>query len=285
MAAVLGGATSLTVAPFDSLYREPGEFSERLARNLSIILREESQFGRVADPAAGSYYIETLTDTLAREAWALFQATEDKGGVPKYWGTLLEEIRVVSRQTFHRIATGEQVVVGSNRFTQPQEEFEFDPKKLLRSRSFDTTRASYPTEVLRLVTALHFRRQLQKNQRAAVVLLGQDANHTILDSFLRTLPAEERATLPLPEFAANTLLVLYSTPETVTLMHITAEQFRAFVREVAAPDSADLSVHLPTIVAADLATMQAAVQRFGFQEFSVNGYKTDDILARLQGKS
>jgi methylmalonyl-CoA mutase len=117
------------------------------------------------------------------------------------------------------------------------------------------------------------------------VLLGQDANHTILDSFLRTLPAEERATLPLPEFAANTLLVLYSTPETVTLMHITAEQFRAFVREVAAPDSADLSVHLPTIVAADLATMQAAVQRFGFQEFSVNGYKTDDILARLQGKS
>jgi methylmalonyl-CoA mutase len=285
MAGVLGGATSLTVAPFDSLYREPGEFSERLARNLSIILREESQLGRVADPAAGSYYVETLTDTLAREAWALFQATEDKGGVPKHWGSILEEIRAVSRQTFHRIATGEQVIVGSNRFTQSQEEFEFDPKKLLRSRSFDTTRASYPTEVLRLVTALHFRRQLQKKQRAAVVLLGQDANHTILDSFLRTLPAEERTTLPLPEFAADSLLVLYSTPETVTLMYITAEQFRAFVREVAAPDSADLSVHLPTMVAADLATMQAAVQRFGFQEFTVNGYNTDDILARLQGKS
>jgi methylmalonyl-CoA mutase len=99
------------------------------------------------------------------------------------------------------------------------------------------------------------------------------------------LPAEERATLTLPEFEADTLLVLYSTPETVTLMYIAPEQFRTFVREVAAPDSADLSVHLPTMVASDVATMQTAIQRFGFQEFSVNGYKTDDILARLQGKS
>lgn len=284
MAAVLGGTTSLTVAPFDSLYREPGEFSERLARNLSIILREESQLGRVADPAAGSYYLETLTDTLAREAWVLFQTTEAKGGLPKCWGSVLEEMRTVSRQQFHRIATGEQVVVGTNRFAQAQEEFEFDPKKLLRSRTFDTTRATYPTEVLRLVTALHFRQQLQKNQRAAVVLLGQDANNTVLESFLKTLPAEERAQLTVPELGSDVLSVLYSTPETVTLMYATAEQFRALAREVSAPDSADLSVHLPTLVAADLATMQAAVQRHGFQEFRVNGYNTDDILARLQGK-
>ena len=284
MAAVLGGATSLTVAPFDSVYREPGEFSERLARNLSIILREESQLGRVADPAAGSYYLETLTDTVAREAWALFQATEAKGGLPKAWGSVLEEIRIVSRQQFHRIATGEQVIVGSNRFTQPQEEFDFDPKKLLRSRDFDTTRATYPTEVLRLVTAMHFRRQLQQNQRAAVVLLGHDANRAIMNSFLNTLPAVERTALSLPEHPTDSLSVLYSTAETSTLMYATAEQYRALAREVASPDSADLSVHLPTLVAADLATMQAAVQRHEFQEFRVDGYQTDDILARLQGK-
>jgi methylmalonyl-CoA mutase len=285
MAAILGGATSLTVAPFDSLYREPGEFSERLARNLSIILREESQLGRVLDPAAGSYYLETLTDTLAREAWALFQATEAKGGLPKAWGGVLEELRIVSRQQFHRIATGEQVIVGTNRFRQAEEEFEFDPKKLLRSRSFDTTRAAYPTEVLRLVTAMHFRRQLQQNQRAAVVLLGQDANRAILESFLKTLPQEERASLPLPEPAADTLSVLFSTPETVTLMYATVEQYHALAREVSAPDTADLSIHRPTLLSRDVATMQAAVERHGLQELSVNTYKTDDILARLQGKT
>ncbi len=285
MAAVLGGATSLTVAPFDSLYREPGEFSERLARNLSIILREESQLGRVTDPAAGSYYLETLTDTLAREAWALFQATETKGGFPKAWGSVLEELRTISRQQFHRIATGEQVIVGSNRFTQAEEEFEFDPKKLLRSRSFDTTRATYPTEVLRLVTAMHFKRQLQQNQRAAVVLLGQDANQAILESFLKTLSPEERVSLALPETPDDTLSVLFSTPETATLMYATVEQYHALAREVSAPDAADLSIHLPTLLSSDVATMQAAIQRHGFQELSVNSYKTDDILARLQGKT
>jgi methylmalonyl-CoA mutase len=174
--------------------------------------------------------------------------------------------------------------VGTNRFTQPQEEFDFDPKKLLRSRSFDTTRATYPTEVLRLVTALHFRQQLQKQQRAAVVLLGQDANRAILDSFVKTLPVEERKVLPIPEPPTDTLSVLYSTPETVTLMYATAEQYRALAREVTAPDTADLSVHLPTLIAADVATMQAAIQRHGFHELNVNGYNTDDILARLQGK-
>ena len=61
MSAILGGADSLTVEPFDTVFRHPDEFSERIARNQQLILKEEAYFDKVADPAAGSYYIENLT--------------------------------------------------------------------------------------------------------------------------------------------------------------------------------------------------------------------------------
>ena len=85
---------------------------------------------------------------------------------------MLEEIKAVATETFRRIASGQQVVVGTNRFQNRDEQFSFHPKKLLRSADFDMTRAAYPTEVLRLATALHFERREQKSKRAAVVLLG-----------------------------------------------------------------------------------------------------------------
>jgi methylmalonyl-CoA mutase len=72
MAAILGGCNSLLIKPYDAWYKEPGSFSERISRNIQIILKEESYFDRVVDPAAGSYYIESLTDALMEQAWQLY---------------------------------------------------------------------------------------------------------------------------------------------------------------------------------------------------------------------
>lgn len=80
MSAVIGGTDSLTVLPFESPFNRPGEFSERIARNQQLILREEACFDRVIDPSAGSYYIETLTSLVAEKAWDLFLETEKNGG-------------------------------------------------------------------------------------------------------------------------------------------------------------------------------------------------------------
>lgn len=80
MSALLGGADSLTVEPCDVIFREPDEFSERIARNQQLILKEESYFDKVADPGAGSYYIEKLTYLLAENAWKLFLDIEERGG-------------------------------------------------------------------------------------------------------------------------------------------------------------------------------------------------------------
>ncbi len=80
MSASLGGTQSLTVLPFDAFYKTPDDFSERIARNQQLLLKEESYFDKVEDVAAGSYYIENLTNSIATEAWKLFIETEDKGG-------------------------------------------------------------------------------------------------------------------------------------------------------------------------------------------------------------
>jgi len=80
MSAILGGTDSLTVEPFDTVLRQPDEFSERIARNQQLILKEEAYFDKVADPAAGSYYIENLTNLIAENSWRLFVETENLGG-------------------------------------------------------------------------------------------------------------------------------------------------------------------------------------------------------------
>jgi methylmalonyl-CoA mutase len=283
MSAVLGGADAISIRPFDSLFHDPNEFSDRLARNLSVLLREEAGLGQVQDAAAGSYYLETLTDTLARDAWALFQQIELEGGLPKAVGKVMQELHAAAQAQFRRIATGEQVVVGTNRFQNTREQFDFNPKKLLRSREFDSTRATYPSEVLRLATSLHFERREKRKKRAAVVLLGAHTNQLIQESFLRLLPNQEQPAIH-EAHPTGTLSVLFSSPEEATLMYATPEQFGQFSRYILRIAQEDGTFVPPVLLTADLVTMQEAVRVFGFQEFTVQGYSTEDVLARLQGK-
>ncbi len=81
MAAVIGGTDELLILPFDAATDTGAtRFGRRQARNISLLLRHEAHLAEAVDPAAGSYYLETLTDTLAREAWAQFQQLEAAGG-------------------------------------------------------------------------------------------------------------------------------------------------------------------------------------------------------------
>jgi methylmalonyl-CoA mutase len=84
VSAILGGADSLSIAPFDEGCAEPNEASRRLARNTQLILKHEALLARVADPGGGSYCLEVLTDSIARNAWSLLQKIEACGGYRKY---------------------------------------------------------------------------------------------------------------------------------------------------------------------------------------------------------
>lgn len=78
--ACVAGVDSIVTTPFDTPYKTPDAFSERIARNQQFLLKEESHMDKVVDPAGGSYYVEELTVAIAQEAWKLFLATVDEGG-------------------------------------------------------------------------------------------------------------------------------------------------------------------------------------------------------------
>ena len=141
-------------------------------------------------------------------AWLEFQALEAQGGMAHGRARALEAVSLAGLEKFKRIATGQDVVVGTNRFQNPNEKFEFQPKQLLRSREFDTTRATYPSEVLRLATALHFERRANQDKQATLVLLGGvRVNEDIADAYWRLLhPGQPTATAPLPDIAPDSLL-------------------------------------------------------------------------------
>ncbi|MBR4312955.1 MAG: acyl-CoA mutase large subunit family protein, partial [Bacteroidaceae bacterium] len=80
MSAAIAGVDSITVCPFDKTYETPDEFAERIARNQQLLLKEECHLDKTVDPAAGSYYIETLTASIAQQAWKLFLEVEKAGG-------------------------------------------------------------------------------------------------------------------------------------------------------------------------------------------------------------
>jgi methylmalonyl-CoA mutase len=103
MSAIIGGAESIYVAPFDECCGTPDEASRRLARNTQIVLKQEAFLARVADPGGGSYYLETLTDSIAAGAWKLLQEIESAGG----WRTAAE---MITRRLEHHSAKQQEKV-------------------------------------------------------------------------------------------------------------------------------------------------------------------------------
>ncbi|WP_276498008.1 methylmalonyl-CoA mutase family protein [Pontibacter litorisediminis] len=184
MSAVIAGCDSLTVTPFDNTFKASDEFSERIARNVSIILKEEAYLDKAIDPAAGSYYLESLTNELAQRAWVLFKEVEGMGGFEDAYsnGFILGSITEVSRRKFRNIATGRDVLVGTNKYPNPKEKVSFDPEELIQSADFDTTRAAYPTEVMRMATELHLRK-LNRRPKAIIALIGSSEQRQVNASF------------------------------------------------------------------------------------------------------
>lgn len=118
MSAALAGVDSITVVPFDTPYKTPDEFSERIARNQQFLLKEESHLDKVVDPAGGSYYVETLTVSIAKEAWKLFLDVEEKGGFFKLVneGAVQAAVNESAKKRHADMARRKEILLGTNQF-------------------------------------------------------------------------------------------------------------------------------------------------------------------------
>ena len=154
MSAAFGGADSITVAPFDDCYKKPDEASRRLARNTQILLKHEAMLGRVADPGAGAYLIEAMTEFLAREGWKTMQEIEAAGGFRKAEAEGLIA-RTLSQSLAAReeaVASRRRVFTGTNQYASLSENAW---ERIDAARVHEGTRATQAYEALRLRTERH----------------------------------------------------------------------------------------------------------------------------------
>ena len=118
MSAALAGVYSIVVRPFDEAYETPTDFSERIARNQQLLLKEESHFDKVVDPSAGSYFIEELTNSLADAAWKIFLKVEEEGGflAAAKAGSVQDDINATNQKRHGDAAKRKEFLLGTNQF-------------------------------------------------------------------------------------------------------------------------------------------------------------------------
>ncbi len=146
LSGLIGGADLFTVHPHDVLTK-PTEQSVRIARNVSLILKEETNVLKVIDPAGGSYFIESLTADFVKEAWSLFLEIEAAGGIDEYAasGKLTEEVEKSYQSRIQTAQTRKQSLIGTNIYANPADALECETNPLFAS----IKRSAIPFEKLR----------------------------------------------------------------------------------------------------------------------------------------
>lgn len=128
MSAILGGADTIINMPYDALYHKDNEFGDRIARNQLLILKHESYFDKVDNPADGSYYIESLTQQLAEKALALFQELEANGGFLQQLkdGLITRKIQESAAKEQALFDDGKTVLLGTNKHPNKADRMKHD---------------------------------------------------------------------------------------------------------------------------------------------------------------
>ncbi|MFH1160204.1 MAG: methylmalonyl-CoA mutase family protein [bacterium] len=162
MSGAFGGVNSMAILPFHVAYQQRDDFGDRIARNQQLIFMEESYLDKVVDPAAGSYFIENLTDSIAIHAWDLFRQVEEKGGLIEcILSRFVQDSVWKSRQTKEQEAASHKLLIlGTNQFPNLQETMrdrifslkEQEPERESRYKKLSPFRVAEPFEKLRLAT-------------------------------------------------------------------------------------------------------------------------------------
>jgi methylmalonyl-CoA mutase len=128
MSAILGGANSISNLPYDAIYHKDNEFGDRIARNQLLVLKKESYFDKVNNPADGAYYIESLTEQLAEKALTLFKDIEANGGfiTQLIEGTIQRKINESAQKEQDLFDSGKEVLLGTNKYPNKNDKMKHD---------------------------------------------------------------------------------------------------------------------------------------------------------------
>jgi len=210
MSALLGGCNSLSISAFDEIFSIPSDFSKRISRNISNLLKEESYFNKVSDPSAGSYYIEELTDKLVESGLEIFKELESNGGfIQSFDKGLIKSMIDTSRDKKHDlISKRREIFIGTNQYPNTVETINTDEIKTefdiydKDSKLLQTSRGALQFEKLRLTTDNYIKQQ------------GEDKRPTVFLSLIggNKVMRKARATFSLGFFGCAGFKVVESSP-------------------------------------------------------------------------
>ena len=131
MSSILGGANTICNLPYDTIYHTTNDFGDRIARNQLLVLKNESAFNVVSNPADGAYYIEAITQQLAEKALAIFKSIEQSGGFLKQLkeGTIQRKIKESALEEQKQFDNGTLVLLGTNKHPNEQDKMKHDLQK------------------------------------------------------------------------------------------------------------------------------------------------------------
>ena len=159
MSAGIAGVDAMTILPFDNVYNIETEFASRVSRNQQIIIKEEAHLDKVVDPAAGSYYIEHLTDSLIHAAWELFLKIDEMGGYAKALerGFIKEQIELSAQKKDKAVASRKTDILGTNQFPNQLETMLENIEREIKPdfEGIRRYRAAEAFEKVRLDTEIH----------------------------------------------------------------------------------------------------------------------------------
>jgi methylmalonyl-CoA mutase len=188
MAAAFGGTQSLHTNALDEAVALPTDFSARIARNTQIYIQEETKITKTVDPWGGSFYVEELTDTIAKKAWQLIEEVEEHGGMTKAIEQGIPKMRIEEAAAIKqaRIDSGQDIIVGVNNYQLKHE----DPLKILEVDN-DAVRTSQ----IKRLTKLKAERNTVKVKECLdnLSICAKSGDGNLLD--LAVKAARERATL------------------------------------------------------------------------------------------
>lgn len=219
VSAVLGGCDTLQLAPFDTSGSVPADLAERITRNIHHIVREESGLDRVVDPAAGSFYLDTMTAAFCREAWKLFQEIEAAGGLKQAEadGRIADMLAAPAEAQQKAIHGRRRSLIGINRYTVPPSA---DVVSVATADPDAATAAAHEFETLRLRMINHAAKG-GSTPTAAVWLHGEQSRSlrvsAFAEEFLRTGGFEVQAPMALPLETKSCRSITVDEPDIVVL--------------------------------------------------------------------
>ncbi len=220
LAAAIGGVDSLTVDPFDQSFAKPNEFSRKIAINTHLILKNEAHLTDTIDPAAGSWYVEQLTDSIARKTWDLFTEVETAGGFMEALNNDFIQNKVFEVREPRRanLATRKDSLIGTNKYANLHDDLSQIPEpSKLEEKAFKHDINE------NLMPALEKILNLDDKVEAAIAAYESGASVSDITGFLRSEILKGYKITPIPQFrAAETfeLLRKYAPDDKIFLANI-----------------------------------------------------------------